>query len=72
MGLFGDGFYRGNVTSGVRGTILVSRTKKGTKIVPNGNISQIAWPNWMKFGIYGFLGMVFNMEMSLSVYEVPY
>ena len=45
MGVFESAFQHGDVSSGVRGTILVSHTKKGKTIVPNGNISQIAWPN---------------------------
>ena len=65
MVVFGNGFQHGDVSFGVQGTILVSHTNKGTKIVPNLNISPIAWPNWIKFGIWGFLGTAFNMVMSL-------
>ena len=72
MGVFESAFQHGDVSSGVRGTILVSHTKTGKKTVPNGNISQIAWPNCMKFGIWGFLGMAFNMVLSLLVDEVPH
>jgi hypothetical protein len=56
MGVFGNGFQHGDVTFGVRGTILVSHIEKGIQIVPNRNISRIAWPNWMKFGILGGFG----------------